>query len=148
MSFTAIPQLQRAIVARLRGSSEVMALVTGVFDAVPQGQKFPYAVFDEPLETPNDHFDLRGHAVSVLLVIYTQDGQLTKDGRGRSGFTEGLTIAEAIGGQLTDLEDPVVVDDHALVELSIESVNCAREDDGVTRRCELTLTATLEDDGA
>lgn len=39
---TAAPEIQAAVIAKLTGNAPHMALVTGVYDAVPQNTAFPY----------------------------------------------------------------------------------------------------------
>ena len=129
-------------------SVPVTALATGIYDAVPQTATSPYVVFDEPLEVPDRAFGQGGHAVNFILVVFTQDGTRDKSGRGTSGYAQGFAIAEEICAALTDTDDPLVVDGHDVVDVDVESIVGQREDDGVTRRIEITITATLEDDGS
>ena len=39
---TAAPELQAAVIATLTGNAPHMALVTGVYDAIPQQTAYPY----------------------------------------------------------------------------------------------------------
>jgi hypothetical protein len=50
MSDSAFP-LQKAIYDALTGDSDLMALITGVFDNVPQGQAFPYVTIGDDILT-------------------------------------------------------------------------------------------------
>lgn len=145
MTATALPQTQTAIIARVRASATIPPLITGVFDAVPQGQPYPYVVYDEATETHNRTFAQDGHIIVATLSIYTSDAAPTKPGRGTSGYLQGLTIANALAAELTDLDEPLVVDDHDVVDVDVDAIDAAREDDSATRRIDLTLIVTLED---
>jgi hypothetical protein len=147
MSATALPQLQTAVVARGRQNAAVTALVTGIFDAVPQGQKRPYVVYDEATELQNRSLGQGGHLIALTLSVYTQDAAPTSAGRGSAGYAQGLAIANLLAADLTDLDEPLVVDDHDVVDVDVESIDCLRDDeDGTTRRVDLMLMVTLEDE--
>lgn len=148
MSFTALPQLQRSVIERLKSFDELTALATGgIHDAVPKATAFPYIVFDEPIETPNQTLGQNGHMISVVLAIFTQDGTLDKHGRGVAGYAQGQAMVEKICEALINDDEPMVVDGHDVVLFELDSNISTREDDGVTRRTEVSFTAQLEDDG-
>lgn len=148
MTFTALPQFQDAVIGRLAASEEFMALVPGgIHDAVQKNAVFPYAVLDLPLETPNRTFGQNGHFVSAVLSVYTQDGTLDRAGRGISGYRQAAVIMECACGLLINDDDPIVVEQHDVVAFELDSLVSNREDDGVTRRSEMTFTAELEDNG-
>lgn len=146
MSYTSLPQLMKAIVARLRGHAPLMALVTGVHDAVPDSKAFPYVVLDDPLEFPERYFGQNGHRVSLTIFVYTKDGTEVRKGVGTAGFKSGFDIAEIVLAQITDIEgNPLVVDNHDLVDADVIALTANRLEDGVTREIELELEFVLED---
>lgn len=146
MTATALPQLQAALITRLKATPAFMALVSNVYDDVPEKPTYPYAAYDDPFETPNRYFGQGGHDAIWIFDIYTQDGSRSKTTPGAAGFKQGVTIAEALLDAL-GIEDPsnwITVDGHDLVDIDVVSVHCSRESDGVTRRTEITMSATLE----
>lgn len=59
--------VQEAIYGVLSGDATLGALITGVFDHVPEGTAYPYVVIGEALETPDDSHDRTGrHTVETL----------------------------------------------------------------------------------
>lgn len=145
MTWSGLPQLQQAVVTRLKASAALAALITGVFDAVPEQQQYPYVVFDEPFELPDRTFGQDGHESSFVLSVFTQDGSTTLAGKGSAGFKLAGQIVEIILSELIDLDNPLVVAGHDLVDLDVVSIEYAREADGITRRGDINLTALLED---
>ena len=53
---TAAPELQAAVMATLTGNAPHMALVTGVFDAIPQNTAYPYEAIGALQENWADAF--------------------------------------------------------------------------------------------
>lgn len=146
MNDTALPYLQKAVVLRLRATATFMALCTGgILDAIPQTKRYPYAVFDEPFETPDRTFGQGGHSCLFTLSIYTQDGSATKQGSGTSGFEIGLAIAALVVGALDHMANPLVVEGHDVVDVDVVTISTEREDDGITRRVDVLMQALLED---
>jgi hypothetical protein len=146
MSYSGLNPTQLAVVQRLRASAAIASRVTGILDAVPEGQAFPYIAFVDPSEVPNRYFGQNGHLVVFSLEIVTQDGSRTPEGRGSAGNREGGEIVELVVNELTDLSNPILVEGHDVVDVDIESVVVSVDDDGTTRRHQLTFTAELEDE--
>lgn len=146
MSATALPQVQAGFVDRLKRSYVVAPLVSGIFDEVPNGAAFPYIAYDVATEMPDRTFGQGGHIVLVTLSIFTRDGSQVRGGKGSAGYKEGLTIANAVVEELTDLDDLPAIEGHDVVDVDVDSIDTNREPDGVTRRIDVTLTATLEDE--
>ncbi|MEE1835759.1 DUF3168 domain-containing protein [Streptomyces sp. SP17KL33] len=65
---TAVRPLQAAIYAKLTGSAPLMALVTGVYDEVPEDAAYPYVSFGAVTEFAEDAHDRQG--LSSLVVIH------------------------------------------------------------------------------
>lgn len=145
MTRTGLPSLQPSVITRLKASDMLAALGAAVFDAIPQAQPFPYVVFDVPFEVPNRYLGQDGHDITFTLSVFTQDGSATKLGKGSAGFKLSSQIVDVLMDELTDLDNPISVDGHDLVDLDLISVEYAREADGITRRADVNLMATLED---
>lgn len=145
MTRSGLSALQPSVVTRLKASIALNALVQGVFDAVPQQQPFPYVVFDEPFEVPNRYLGQDGHDITFTISVFTQDGSTTKLGKGSAGFKLASQIVDIILDELTNLDTPIVVDGHDLVDVEIISIEYTRETDGITRFANVNLMATLED---
>jgi hypothetical protein len=63
--------LQRAVVARLRGNAPLMARVTGIWDGLaPQGTAMPYVVIGEPDEDEAMVMG-RGYELTVSLHVWS-----------------------------------------------------------------------------
>jgi hypothetical protein len=146
MSYTGLPQFQAGLVTKWRATAALMAMLKGgLRDDVPQTKVFPYAVIDDPFETPDPTLGQGGHLSQLTLVIYTQDGSVGKAGVGSAGWLVGLQIAELAAAAVTNIADPIAVAGHDVVDVDVVSIDGSREPDGVTRRTELTLQAMLED---
>lgn len=49
---TTMAKLTKALFKRIRATSDLMEMITGVFDSVPEGQKMPYIVLTDITEEP------------------------------------------------------------------------------------------------
>lgn len=146
MSASALPQLQTAVIARLRGTAAYMSLCTGgIQDHIPQTKRYPYGVYDEPFESPDRTFGQGGHSCLFTISVYTQDGSATKQGSGTAGFELGLAIASLVVAALDHMTNPLVVEDHDVVDVDVVTISTEREDDGITRRVDVLMQALLED---
>jgi len=145
MSATGNGVLQKAVVRRLRACGDFLALCpTGVLDSVPQDATYPMVVVDAPFEIPNRTLGQGGHDCLVTLNIYTQDGSVSKTGRGASGYKQGQDIAEIVVRELTNLDEPLEVEGHDVEDVDLVSVT-GEELDESRRRTEIILEALLED---
>lgn len=146
MSATAIPQTQAAMYAALTGAPSVTTLVTGVFDAIPQGQQVPYIVLGEFTEIPNKVFGNNGHELTATLHVYDQDG-VTFNGIAAKGTKRMLAILEAVITVLEAMPSDAV-SGHVLVECTCEFNAPMREDDGnggIARHTPARFRVLLED---
>lgn len=138
--------VQRSVIERLRACVDLMAIVSGVWDAVPVKATLPYIVYVSAVETPNLYFGQNGHLTDVTLQLYSDDGSSTRAGRGNAGFITSYEITEIVLRELTDVDTPLVVDGHDLVDLSLIGVYVTREgNDKESRITEIAFTAELED---
>lgn len=88
--------LQQAIVTALRADVAIAALVTGVYDEVPQGASGDYIVVGEGIESDDSFFGQRGHAVRTAIEVWTPDGAASSLTTGAAGYKRALAIAELI----------------------------------------------------
>lgn len=64
--------VQGALYERMRASSELMAIVTGVHDKPPERKAFPYVVLGEATETPDNAHGVFGRQTATTLHIWSQ----------------------------------------------------------------------------
>jgi len=69
---TALRPLQTAIYQKLTASPELMALVSGVYDEVPEPAPFPYVAIGAITETVSDAHDRQGLDVMVVLHVWSK----------------------------------------------------------------------------
>ncbi|MED4461861.1 DUF3168 domain-containing protein [Metabacillus fastidiosus] len=68
---TALWELQKAIYQRLSSDPVISGMVTGVFDAVPENQAYPYVVIGEPSELPFDTKSTFGEEISIVIHVWS-----------------------------------------------------------------------------
>lgn len=100
MSTTAAWDLQKAIVGALKANTALMALVSGVFDEVPQDTPLPYVVVGKVTETDAPSFGEDGHELFPEITTWTEDGTDRTGNSGASGFKQGLAIADLVKSTL------------------------------------------------
>lgn len=145
-NFSALPIVVAGILQRLRVVLPLTTPATAVYDAVPERPVYPYAALDLPFESPDRTFGQDGSSCTVMLSVYTQTPATTKAGAGPVGFAQGLAIAQAIVASLIDLDrDPLTLDGYDVVDVDVLSVAAFRETDGLTRRVDIMLALTLEE---
>jgi hypothetical protein len=117
MTGSAIINLQPAEYARLTGDAPFAAMVTGVFDAIPENQAEPFVVLGEATEIPYRSFANDGRDVTRTFHIYDRDGA-TLAGASPRGNKRALTIMDAM---ITLLESaPLTVQGFAVVDYAYE----------------------------
>lgn len=145
-----MPQVQRAVIQRLRECAALSAVAPGgVHDAVPTSGTLtlPLIVYESAVETPNDTFGQRGHLTDVSIQIHTDNGSTKRSGRGTAGYITGVEIAEIVMNELLDNDTPLVVEGHDVVELSLIGINVLREGNATDSRVtEVSFTAESEDE--
>jgi hypothetical protein len=87
---TALRPLQTAVYAALTASPDLMALVSGVFDEVPEPAPYPYVSFGSVTETPDDAHDAQGLNTLVTIHVWTK----------APGFAEAYDIFAALDAAL------------------------------------------------
>lgn len=138
--------LQSAIHGRLTGDAALMALVTGVYDAVPPGTSVPYVVIGEFTESENRAFDRGGHSLTATLHIYDQDG-VAFSGVAARGAKRSFNVLSEVIAALETLPITAVAG-HALIECTYEFGTPLKEDDaagGFYRHIPARFRILLED---
>lgn len=78
--------IQAAVYARLTADTQLTALITGVYDYVPEDVAFPYVTIGEAIETPDNALAEFGCQTVVTLHVWTR----------ARGHAKGLRIAARI----------------------------------------------------
>lgn len=81
---TALAQIQEALVAKLKTDTQLMALITGVFDysPIPINQAFPYLVVGDSTEIDDSVLSDIGYDTTITMHIWSK----------YAGFKEARTI--------------------------------------------------------
>lgn len=82
--------VQEALYTRLTADPALTALVTGVFDFVPETAAYPYIVIGEAVETPDNRHGGFGRQTVVMLHIWSQ----------YRGYSQALGILAQVTGLL------------------------------------------------
>lgn len=67
-----LPVITRAVYQVLHGDAELKAMVTGVFDYVPEDVAFDYVVIGEATEIPDNAHGMYGWQTTLTLHIWTR----------------------------------------------------------------------------
>lgn len=92
MSGSAFWQIQVAVRERLLANSALMSKITGVFDAVPENQAFPYVTIGDVTSIPYRTFDGFGEECTITLHIWSR----------YNGFREAAEILDHLNRILAD----------------------------------------------
>lgn len=87
---TALPALQASVYAKLAGHAPLTALVSGVYDEVPEPAPYPYVSFGSMTEFPEDAHDRQGLSVTVVIHVWSKS----------PGFAEAHRIFAALDAAL------------------------------------------------
>lgn len=109
--------VQRAIYRTLVEDGELQALVSGVFDDVPEGTEFPYVVIGEGTLLPDNYLTGFGREVRVTLHVWSR----------YRGFAEALEIADRVC-QLLD-HQPLEVEGWEHIATRLELVETLHDPD-------------------
>ncbi len=121
----ALLQVQKAIYDALNGNAPLDALVTGVFDEVPQTTVPPFVQFGSPTEDPWHTFGRQGWKVRVPVYVWSE----------YPGNKESLTILDAVTNVLD--EAALTITGHTLVRCRRVSAGVSPPDpDGFVRTVE------------
>mgnify|MGYP001497770915 FL=1 len=92
MSGSAFWQLQVAVRDRLISDAALMSKIKGVFDAVPDGQAFPYVTIGDVTSIPYRTYDRFGEECTITLHIWSR----------YNGFKEASEILDDLNRILAD----------------------------------------------
>lgn len=118
---TSLHNLQTAIYAELTGDEALMSMISGVFDAVPDGQALPYIVIGDATETPWSTFGRSGSDDVLTIHIWSQ----------ANGFKGALQVLDQLNALLDGGE--LEMSGHVHVGTLYEGAETLRDPDGVTR---------------
>lgn len=135
MAKSSLLDIQKGLRDKLIADTNLMALITGVFDDVPLDQLMPYIEIGEATEGNFHTFDKFGREVTEVINIYS----------GYAGYKEGLSILGRVVA-LLDYE-PITLTDFNLVYLRYEdgSTNLETMDEGRTRRVSARFRAIVQE---
>ncbi|MBI1867715.1 MAG: DUF3168 domain-containing protein [Methylocystis sp.] len=134
MSTSPVVALRKAILAHLTADAAFVGALGGakVFDEAPRNVEPPYVVFaDAQMRDWSAQLSRGAEQFVVLSVWSTQRGQ-----------REALDIAQKVVDLLD--EAPLVLQDHALVDLRFAAAETKREQNGRFARVNLRFRATTE----
>lgn len=69
---TALGPVQAAVYARLTGDATLLALITGVYDFVPESVEFDYVVIGEATEIPDNRHGGFGRETTITLHVWSR----------------------------------------------------------------------------
>lgn len=130
---TSLKALQTALYGKLHGDATLLALVTGVYDDVPEDTNYPYVVIGEFTEEPLNAMGKHGKEVTATLHVWSQ----------YKGFAEAYDIANRIQVLLDEVA--LTVTGYTHVSTQYEFGESIREPDGVTRHIPLRYRIWLEE---
>lgn len=124
--------IQSALYRRLNTDTTLRAMITGVFDEVPEGQTYPYVVIGEAWETPRNSHDGFGREVVTTVHVWSR----------YRGFAEGLRIAERIVTLVDHQELPVT--GHIVDSIRHEFIQTLRDPEPEIRHVAIRFRVTTE----
>lgn len=126
-------EMQGAIVARLRASAVLSALVgSRIYDAVPDDGVFPYVTVGEGDETSNDADCIDGFDLSLDIDVWSR----------AVGFPEAKQISDEIRKALKSPD--LILPTNALVEFRHRQTRFLRDPDGLTSHAVMTFEGFSE----
>jgi hypothetical protein len=108
MSKSSLNDIQKALYQQMTNDPDLTALISGVFDYVPDNQAFPYIVLSGFIETPWNTFSRNGKNVLATIHIYSE----------QKGNKEAYTILNRMNQVLDGATLPL--DNHSLVSIQFE----------------------------
>jgi hypothetical protein len=108
MSKSSLNDIQKALYQQMTSDPDLTALITGVFDYVPDNQAFPYIMISGFIENPWNTFNRNGKEVTATFHIYSD----------QKGNKEVYTILNRLNQVLDGAA--LTLDNHSLVSLQFE----------------------------
>lgn len=122
MPSTSLNDIKAAIITLLRADGTLAALVSGVYDEVPQGTAYPYIAVGSMTEVRFNAFGKAGKDTTVTLHVWSQN----------AGFKEALAITDRVNVLLDNTA--LSVSGFNLVLCEHENTNTIIDPDGKTRQ--------------
>jgi hypothetical protein len=126
-------QIQKSIYEKLTDDLDLIDLVNGVFDHVPQGQDYPYITIGEDTSLEWDTDTNLGQESTLTIHTWSRE----------YGRAEVKTIMSAIYRVLH--RQPLEIDDGAHVLSNVEFSETFLEADGVTRHGVMRVRVIVDD---
>ncbi|WHX19829.1 DUF3168 domain-containing protein [Streptomyces malaysiensis subsp. malaysiensis] len=123
---TALWPLQQAVVQNLRADAPLMALVSGIWDEVPEQAAFPYVTVGSITELVDDAHDQRGLTTTLVLHIWSK----------YQGFREAAEILAAVDAVLD--RQPLAVTGYKDVSVAHQQHTELRDPDPEIRHINVT----------
>ncbi len=133
MSSDVIFQLQKAVYGVLSADSTLTAMVTGIYEYVPQGTGFPYLVVNEITAADWSTKTSNGASCSLTLKAYSRDMQDTALLGIISRATDTLRGAT------------IIMTGHTITNLTFQNIEIKRMADGVTYEAAVKFKALTEE---
>ncbi|MGA5669016.1 DUF3168 domain-containing protein [Streptomyces pseudogriseolus] len=128
---SALWPLQRAVYAKLTGHQPLMALVSGVYDEVPENVAHPYVSIGSITEDVDDAHNARGLEAMVVLHVWSKY-------RGYREASEILTVLDAVLDR-----KPLDVDGFTDVSIAHRQHNAMRDPDPDIRHINVSYRVWL-----
>lgn len=119
---TPVLEIQGAIYERLTTDVTLMALISGVFDWVPEGSAYPYIAIGEAMETPENSHGSFGRETLSMLHIWTR----------QRGYADGIEIADRVNSLLDHCHatgNPLVLPNHDVISVRFEFLQTLPDED-------------------
>lgn len=125
--------LQQSFYQHLTGDTTLMALVSGIFDHVPQSTAYPFVTIGEAIIRDWSNVEHQGTEQTIALRIWSRE----------AGRKQASTIMERIVTLLNS--STLSVSGQALRSLRFVSSNIILQEDGLTYRGTLTFRVLLSE---
>lgn len=126
-------ELQKTIYNTLSGNVALTALVSGVFDDVPEDTEYPFVRIGEETITDNSTKDLQGQVITITIHAFSE----------YRGKREVKQIMDAIYDAMHDSD--MIVSGANLVNFRFEFMDIVTESDGITRHGVMRFRAVIYD---
>ncbi|GGS47732.1 DUF3168 domain-containing protein [Streptomyces violaceus] len=123
--------LQQAVVQKLRAHAPLMALVTGVYDEVPEQATHPYVTLGSISENVDDAHNQRGLEATVVLHVWSK----------YRGFKEAADILSALDAALD--RQPLTVAGFTDVSVAHQAHTQVRDPDPAIRHINVSYRVWL-----
>ena len=134
MTGLSLKPLQQALYATLTGDSTLMAMITGVFDYVPDTTSFPYVMFGGVSAENADALGRRQMRLKMEIAVYSRSG----------GKKQAMEILERLHVLLHNTV-PTLTGGQQLMFLGVSDRRIVQESDGLTWRGILTLDGMIQE---